>query len=137
MRGQRAQQVQAILGQRDLVISTERVDDVARLIGQRVKMGCGAGLDRQIPRPWKPRGISWGWTAVLWWASILTEGDHRKVSGEADIKGMKTTLSRLSPEVIDPLDCRAARRGHLRTYVSQPPYGQRLAAELKAPSLAG
>jgi hypothetical protein len=37
-------------------------------------------------------------------AYILTEGDHRKVSVEAYIKGMQTTLSRLSTQVIAPLD---------------------------------
>ena len=36
---QRAQQAQAILGQSDLVSITERVDDVALLIGQRITMG--------------------------------------------------------------------------------------------------
>jgi hypothetical protein len=39
MRVQLAQQAQEILGQSDLVIITERVDDVALLIGQMVKMG--------------------------------------------------------------------------------------------------
>ena len=38
MRVQLAQQAQEILGQSDLVIITERVDDVALLIGQMVKM---------------------------------------------------------------------------------------------------
>ena len=39
MRVQLAQQAQEILGKSDLVIITERVDDVALLIGQMVKMG--------------------------------------------------------------------------------------------------
>ena len=122
MRVQLAQQVQAILGQSDLVIITERVDDVALLIGQMVKMGFVAVLDRHIPRHWKQRGISWGWTAVIWLAYILTEGDHRKVSVEAYIKGMKTTLSRLRTQVIDPLDFSDDRLGHLLTPLSQPTY---------------
>ena len=105
MRVQLAQQAQEILGQSDLVIITERVDDVALLTGQMVRMGFVEVLDSHIPRHWKQRGISWGWTAVIWLASILTEGDHRKVSVEAYIKGMQTTLSRLSAQVIDPLDC--------------------------------
>jgi len=37
MRVQLAQQVQEILGKSDLVIITERVDDVALLIGQMVE----------------------------------------------------------------------------------------------------
>ena len=39
MRVQLAQQAQEILGQSDLVIITERVDDVALLIGQMITMG--------------------------------------------------------------------------------------------------
>src|SRR5207247_691278 len=85
MRVQLAQQAKAILGQNDLVIITERVDDVALLIGQMVKMGLPEVLDRHIPRHWTQRGLSWGWTAVIWLAYILTEGDHRKVSGEHEV----------------------------------------------------
>jgi transposase len=92
MRVQLAQQARELLGQSDLVIITERVDDVALLIGQMVKMGFPEVLDRHIPRHWKQRGLSWGWTAVVWLAYILTEGDHRKVSVETYIKGMKHTL---------------------------------------------
>ncbi len=86
MRVQLAQQAKAILGKSDLVIITERVDDVALLIGQMVKMGLPEVLDRHIPRHWTQRGISWGWTAVIWLASIVTEGDHRKVSVETSPK---------------------------------------------------
>src|SRR3977135_1088398 len=39
MRVQLAEQAREILGKSDLVIITERVDDVALLIGQMVKMG--------------------------------------------------------------------------------------------------
>ena len=45
MRVQLAQQAKEILGQSDLVIITERVDDVALLIGQMVKMGFPEVLD--------------------------------------------------------------------------------------------
>ena len=51
----------------------------ALLIGQMVKMGFVEVLDRHLPRHWKRRGLSWGWTGVIWLAYILTEGDHRKV----------------------------------------------------------
>src|SRR5882724_3364390 len=104
MRGQLAEQAREILGQSDLVMITERVDDVALLIGQMVKMGLPEVLDRHIPRHWRQRRISWGWTAVIWLAYILTEGDHRKVSVETYLKGMYHTLSRLTAQVIEPLD---------------------------------
>src|SRR4029453_4345838 len=77
-RVQLAQQAKAILGQSALVMITERVDDVALLIGQMVKMGFVEVLDRHLPRHGKQRRRSWGWTAGIWLAYILTEGDHRK-----------------------------------------------------------
>ena len=136
MRVQRAQQVQEFLGKRDLVIITERVDDVAWLIGQMVNMGCVAVLDRHSPRHWKPRGLSGGGTAVRWLADSLTEGDHRKVSVEAYITGMNATLSHRSAQVIDPLDCSDDRRGHRRKHVSQPPYWHGIAEDWTAHSMA-
>jgi hypothetical protein len=136
MRVHLAPQVQAILGQSDLVIITERVDDVALRIGQMVKRGFVEGLDRPLPRPWKQRGVSWGGTAGSWLASILTEGDHRKVSGEADIQGRQTPRSRLRTQVLDPLDLSDDRLGHLLTYVSQPTYWQRIDKALNAHSIA-
>src|SRR5438445_11611686 len=93
MRVQLAQQAKEILGQSDLVIITERVDDVALLIGQMVKMGLPEVLDRHIPRHWTQRGLSWGWTAVIWLAYILTEGDQRKGAGETFLKVQKPALS--------------------------------------------
>ena len=49
-RVQLAQQVQELVGTSELVIITERVDDVALLIGHMVKMGFVEVLDRHIPR---------------------------------------------------------------------------------------
>src|SRR6266566_8754924 len=113
MRVQLSQQVTELLGKSELVIITERVDDVAFLIGQMVKMGLPEVLDRPIPRHWTQRGLSWGWTAVIWLASIVTAGDHRKVSVETYLKGMQHTLSDLTAEVIEPLDFSDDRLSHL------------------------
>jgi hypothetical protein len=88
MRGQLAQQAQASLGQSDLVIIPERGADVALRIGQMVKRGWGEVLDRHLPRHGQQRRVSWGWTAGLWLAYLLTAGDPRQVSGEAYITGM-------------------------------------------------
>jgi transposase len=122
MRMQLSQQAEELLGQSELVIITERVDDVALLIGQMITMGLLDVLDRHIPRHWKQRGFSWGWTAVIWLAHILTEGDHRKVAVEVYIKGMQHTLSRLTAQVIQPLDCSDDRLSHLLTHLSKPKY---------------
>src|SRR5918992_2608517 len=122
MRVQVVQQAQEILGTSDLVMITERVDDVALLIGQMVTMGLPEVLDRHIPRHWTPRGLSWGWTAVIWLASIVTEGDHRKVSVETSLKGMRHTLSHLTAQSLDPLAFRDDRLRHLLTHLSKPAY---------------
>src|SRR5881398_849204 len=135
MRVQLAQRAQEILGQSDLVIITERVDDVALLIGQMVKMGLPEVLDRHIPRHWKQRGISWGWTAVIWLAYILTEGDHRKISVETYIKGMQHTLSQLTGQVIEPLDFSDDRLGHLLQHLSKPKYWHQIERDLNERSI--
>ncbi len=135
MRVQLAQQAQEILGQSDLVIITERVDDVALLIGQMVKMGFVEILDRHIPHHWTQRRLSWGWTAVIWLAYIVTEGDHRKVSVETYVKGMQHTLSHLTAQVVDPLDFSDDRLSHLLTHLSKPTYWHRIERDLNARSV--
>jgi transposase len=135
MRVQLAQQAQEILGQSDLVIITERGDDVALLIGQMVKMGLPAVLDRPIPHHWTQRGRSWGGTAVIWLAYIVTQGDHRKVSVETYLKGMQHTLSHLTAQVIEPLDFSDDRLRHLLSHLSQPAYGPQIEHDLNAQSI--
>src|SRR5215831_2561466 len=135
MRVQVAQQAQEILGTSDLVIITERVDDVALLIGQMVKMGLPEILDRHIPRHGTQRGLSWGWTAVIWLASILTEGDHRKVSVETYLKGMQHTLSHLTVQVIEPLDFSDDRLSHLLKHLSKTAYWYQIEQALNTRSI--
>src|SRR6266853_3889783 len=135
MRMQLSQQAAELLGQSELVIITERVDDVALLIGQMVKMGLPEVLDRHIPRHWTQRGISWGWTAVIWLAYIVTEGDHRKVSVETYLKGMQHTLSHLTAQVIEPLDFSDDRLSHLLTHLSKRPYWHQIERDLNERSI--
>ena len=135
MRMQLSPQAAELLGKRELVIITERVDDVAFLIGQMVKMGLPEVLDRHIPRHWTQRGISWGWTAVIWLAYIVTEGDHRKVSMETYLKGMKHTLNHLTAQIIEPLDFSDDRLSHLLTHLSKPAYWHAIERDLNERSI--
>src|SRR5438132_13149126 len=135
MRMQLSPQAEELLGQSDLVIITERVDDVALLIGQMITIGLQEVLDRHIPRHWTQRELSWGWTAVIWLAHILTEGDHRKVAVEVYINGMHHTLSRLTAQVIEPLDLRDDRLSHLLQHVSKPAYWHQIERDLHARSI--
>jgi len=132
---QLSQQATALLGQSELVIITERVDDVALLIGQMVTMGLPEILDRHMPRHWTQRGISWGWTAVIWLAYIVTEGDHRKVSVETYLKGMHHTLSHLTAQVIEPLDFSDDRLSHLLKHLSKPAYWHAIERDLNERSI--
>src|SRR2546430_11647026 len=135
MRVQLAQQAKEILGQSDLVMITERVDDVALLIGQMVKRGLPEVWDWHIPRHWPQRGLSWGWTAVMWLAYILTEGDHRKVSVEPYLKGMHHTLSHLTAQVIAPLDFSDDRLSHLLRHLSKAAYWHHIEHDLNTRSI--
>jgi len=92
-------------------------------------------LDRHIPRHWTQRGLSWGWTAVIWLASSLTEGDHRKVSVETYLKGMQHTLSRLTAQGIEPLDFSDDRLSHLLKHLSKPTYWHQIEHDLHARSI--
>jgi transposase len=58
-------QAQELLGKTELVVITERVDDVALLLAQMMHMGLPEILDQHLPRHWKQQGLSWGWTAVI------------------------------------------------------------------------
>jgi transposase len=136
MRVQLTPQAKEILGQSDLVMITERVDDVALLIGQMVKRGLPEVLERHIPRHGTQRGLSWGWTAVIWLAYIVTEGDHRKVSVETYIKGMHHTLRHLTAQVIEPLDFSDDRLSHLLKHLSKPAYWHPIEHDLNARSIA-
>jgi transposase len=100
-----------------------------------VKMGLPEVLDRHIPRHWTQRGLSWGWTAVIWLAYILTEGDHRKVSVETYLKGMHHTLSHLTAQSIEPLDLSDDRLSHLLQHLSKPTYWHQIEHDLNARSI--
>jgi transposase len=132
---QLAPQAQEIFGQSDGVIISERVDDVALLIGQMVKIGLPEVLDRHSPRHGTQRGLRGGWTAVIWLASIVTEGDHRKGSVETDLKGMPHTLSDLTAQVIEPLDFSDDRLSPLLRHLSQPTSWHQIERDLNARSI--
>ena len=114
-----AGQAQERLGKSELVIITERVDDVALLLAQMIQMGFVEILDRHIPKHWKQEGLSWGWTAVIWLAYILSEGDHRKVEMETYVAGMMVTLGQITGESIRVLDFSDDRLSHLLRHLSK------------------
>src|SRR5256884_2184814 len=54
---------------------------------------------------------------------------------ETYIQGMHHTLSRLTAQVIEPLDCSDDRLGHLLSHLSQPKYWHQIERDLHARSI--
>lgn len=131
-----SEQAQEKLGKPELVVITERVDDVALLLAQMIKMGFPEVLDNHLPRHWKQKGLSWGWTAVIWLAYILSEGDHRKVAMETYVKGMMHTLNRITAQPIRVLDFSDDRLAHLLKHLSKAKYWQAIEQALNDRSIA-
>ena len=78
-----------------------------------------------LSAPLDTTGAQLGVDSGIWLASIVTEGDHRKVSVETSLKGMQHTLSALTAQGIEPLDFRDDRLSHLLTHLSSQPLGTR------------
>jgi transposase len=62
----------------ELLITNERADDVPLLLESMMRVQLPQILDKPLPKPWKHRELSWGWTATIGLSYILTEGGHRK-----------------------------------------------------------
>lgn len=129
-------QAQERLGKSELVIITERVDDVALLLAQMIHMGFVEILDRHIPKHWKQEGLSWRWTAVVWLAYILSEGDHRKVAMETYVSGMMDTLGPITGQSIRVLDLSDDRLSHLLRHLSKAKTWQAIEADLNERSIS-
>jgi hypothetical protein len=61
----------------NLQVTTEAVDDIPVLLRQGQKIGVAELLDQHFKPHGNWQGTSLGWTALVWLAHILSEGDHR------------------------------------------------------------
>jgi hypothetical protein len=112
MRGPLAQQAQENLGKSALVMNTERVDEVALLIGQMVKRALWRYSIALSPGTGSNGGSARaGWRCCGWCLSS-SKGTTGRCRGEASIKGGQHPLSLLSGQVIDALDDSDDRLGH-------------------------
>jgi len=55
----------------------ERVDDIPLLVAQMRRMELPAVIDSSFVAHGNRVGLSLGWTATVWLAHILSQGDHR------------------------------------------------------------
>jgi transposase len=85
-------------------LTVERIDDVPLLLAQRERMGIRELLDRHFPVHGNWLGLSLGWTATLWLAHLLSEGDHRLNPVEAWALAHLTTLRQCTGQYVDRLD---------------------------------
>lgn len=122
--------LQSQFDQGELHVSTERVDDIVLLIGHMIKMNLPEIIDRHIPRQGPQAHLSWGWTAILWLAYILTEGDHRKVCVVDYIKAMHDSLRLITGQPIAVLDFDDDRLTHLLRHLSKQEVWQAIEQEL-------
>jgi len=60
-----------------LMVTTERVDDLPILLAQSDDMGIPELLDEYFKPHGNWEGMSLGWTTAIWLTHILSEGDHR------------------------------------------------------------
>src|SRR3989440_12209473 len=80
----------------ELSITTERIDDFVVLLKLMQEMDLPGILDRHLPRHWLQQGLSWGWTASIWLAHIVSQGDHRKVTVRAWVRQAHSTLEQVT-----------------------------------------
>jgi transposase len=80
----------------DRHIQTERIDDFVVLLAMIQQMELPAILDRHIPRHWLQQGLSWGWTASIWLAHIVSQGDHRKLTVRDWVRQAHSTLEQVT-----------------------------------------
>ena len=60
--------VQKQLGQTELVVITERIDDAILLLGQMMKMGLLEIVDDHLPQYWSQEGVELGLEGTTWLA---------------------------------------------------------------------
>src|SRR5947199_8299283 len=89
----------------ELQLTTERIDDFVVLLSLMQQMDLPGILDRHLPRHWLQQGLSWGWTASIWLAHIISQGDHRKVTVRDWVRQAHST-----PEQLTRRDTREADR---------------------------
>ncbi len=80
----------------DIQITTERIDDFVVLLALMKQMDLPGILDRHIPRHWLQQGLSWGWTATIWLAHIVSQGDHRKLTVRDWVRQAHSTLEQVT-----------------------------------------
>lgn len=105
--------------ERQIITSTERVDDIPLLLAQLRKMQLAELIDDQFPAHGNWQGLSIGHVVVVWLAYILSEGDHRLNHVESWAAGLLKTLSAGVGMAVRTLDVSDDRLAVVLDYLSQ------------------
>jgi len=89
---------------KDLTITTERVDEIPLLLALMEKMDLPSILDEHFPTHGNWEGISFGWTSVIWLSHILSLGDHRLNHVQEWAEKHLETLCRCTGQEVRALD---------------------------------
>src|SRR5437588_5756821 len=104
----------------DFLLTTERIDDCVVLLALMQQMDLPSILDRHIPRHWLQQGLSWGWTATIWLAHIVSQGDHRKLTVRDWVRQAHSTLEQVTGLEIRETDFTDDRLTIVLRYLSDP-----------------
>jgi transposase len=116
-------------------VQTERVDDLALLLGFMRKQGWPELFNRHLKRHPNQTGLDLGWVMVVWLAYILSRGDHRKVSVQAWVEEHPESLKRLTGIEMSGNDFNDDRLSILLRHLSEGPLWQGLEREVSSRSI--
>src|SRR3989440_6766232 len=111
-------------------LTTERIDDFVVLLALMQQMDLPGILDRHIPRHWLQQGLSWGWTATIWLAHIVSQGDHRKLPVRDWVRQAHHTLEQVTGLEIRETDFTDDRLTIVLRYLSDPTRWQAIEQEV-------
>src|SRR5258708_13518091 len=80
----------------ELQITNERIDDFVVLLTLMQERDVSGVVDGHVPRHWLQQGLSWGWTASIWLAHIVSQGDHRKLTVREWVRQAHSTLEQVT-----------------------------------------
>jgi transposase len=82
--------------QEHMEMGAECMSDVVLLLGQMKQMSLPDLLDHRISKYRREQRVSLGWVICIWLAYIMSKGDHRKVSVQDWVRGMRETLKQVT-----------------------------------------
>ena len=82
--------------QEHMEMSAECMSDVVTLLEQMKQMILPDLLDHRIAKYQREQRVSLGWVICIWLAYIMSKGDHRKVTMQDWVRGMRETLKQVT-----------------------------------------